>query len=195
MSKSGSDTRPGLRKRSKSRLDAREAMAVTPRDYPTGADAGGRLQRCVHFLWRLDVQLLGVVPQALGIFERAPRGDGHQDFVRLRVLSLHVMAVGSGDEGEPLLPRQLAHPVVDRELFLQRVALDLQIEPIAEDGLEIPHLAARLVHVATADSAWHRARHAGGERDQSLAVRLEQGLVDARVVVEAVGERLAAQIA
>src|SRR5207245_6341504 len=77
----------------------------------------------------------------------------------------------------------------------QRVALDRQIEPIAEDGLEIPYLAARLVHVATADSAWHRARHAGGERDQSLAVRLEQGLVDARVVVEAVGERLAAQIA
>src|SRR3989442_14295497 len=105
------------------------------------------------------------------------------------------MAVGGGDEGESLLPRQLAHPVVDRELFLERVALDLQIEAIAEDGLEIPHLAARLVHVATADRAWHRARHAGGERDQSLAVRLEQGLVDARVVIEALGERLAAQIA
>ena len=105
------------------------------------------------------------------------------------------MAVGGGDQGEALLPGQLAHPVVDRELLLERVALDLQIEPIAEDRLEIPHLAARLVHVAAADRARHRTRHAGGERDQSLAVRLEQGLVDARVVVEAVGERLGAQIA
>src|ERR671934_169367 len=84
--------------------------------------------------------------------------------------------------------RQLAHAVVDRKLLLQGIALDLEIQPVAEDGLEPPHFPPRLVHVAAADRARHGSRHAGAERDQALAVRFQEGLVDARGVVEAVGE-------
>jgi hypothetical protein len=104
------------------------------------------------------------------------------------------MAVGGGDERQALFSRQRADAVVDGQLLLQRVALDLQIEAVAEDGLEVAHFPARLVHVAAPHRAGNGACHAGGERDQALAVRLQQRLVDTRVVIEAVGERLGAQV-
>ena len=173
---------------------AGDQPGVLHRLLPLRAHAGDRLERALHLLRRLDVQLLGLVPHPARIVERPPRGDGHQDLVRLRVLAADVVAVGGGDERQPFLAGERTDAVVDRKLFLQRVALDLQIQAVAEDGLQIAHLAPGLVHVAPADGARHRARHAGRQRDDAFVVRLQQRLVDARVVVETLGERLAAQV-
>ncbi len=168
---------------------------VVHRLLPLGPHAGGGLQRAVHLVRRLDVELLRLVAQAPRIVEGAAGGDGHQHLVRPGVAAAHVVAVGGGDQRQPLLARERADAVVDGKLLLERVALDLQIEPVAEDRLEIAHLAPGLVHVAAPHCPGHCSRHARGQGDDALAVRLEQRLVDARVVVEAVGERLGAQVA
>ena len=173
----------------------RDLRGVVHRLLPLGADAGHRLERGVHLVRRLDVELLGLVAKPLRVVEGAARRDRHQDLVRLGVAAADVVAVGGGDERQALFPRELADAVVDRQLLLERVRLDLEVEPVAEDGLEVAHLAPRLVHVPAADGLRHRAGHAGGQRDDALAVRLEQRLVDARVVVEAFGEGFGGEVA
>ena len=131
----------------------------------------------------------------LGVVERLALRDGHQDLVGLGVLAPRVVAVGGGDQRDAQVARELADAVVDRQLLLERVRLHLEIEPVAEDRVQLLGLAAGLVHVAAADRLGHRAGHAGGERDDPLVVRAEQLLVHPRVVVEPLGERLGRQVA
>ncbi len=68
------------------------------------------------------------------------------------------------------------------------MVLDLQEEVVrAEDVLVLPGRIAGLAVVPTGQALAHFTLETGGEDDESLAVLAEQFLVDARLVVEALG--------
>ena len=124
------------------------------------------------------------------ILERLVRRDAHEDVVRLRVLAADVVGIGRRDERDALVAPELRELGVHVELLAHPVRLHLEEERAGlEDVAVLARDAARAVHVALPREAAPR-RQAGGEADEALRVVAQELLVDARVVVEALGERL-----
>ena len=90
-----------------------------------------------------------------------------------------------------LVAPELRELRVHVELLAHPVGLHLEEERAGlEDVAVLARDAARAVHVALPGEARHLAGEARGEAHEALRVIAQELLVDARVVVEALGERL-----
>ena len=114
--------------------------------------------------------------------------------MRRRVLAAQVVRVVGGDQRQSGLARQIDQPAVHRRLVGNSVVLQFEKEVAGEDLAIERRRGARLVVALVAQQPVHLAVQAGGEADQPLGVRGEELLVDARLVVEPLEERLAGEL-
>jgi len=127
--------------------------------------------------------------QTLLVGERLALLDAHQDLVRLVVAAVHVVTVVRGDDGDAGLAADLAVGVVHLRLLVEAVRHDLEeVAAGLEEGLVLLGDLTRARDALPEDRLRDLAAQAGREADQTLAAILEERLVDAGVVVEALEE-------
>ena len=139
------------------------------------------------------------VAHASGVVEVLTRAETDEAVVRLGILFVEeVDVVGSDDLHTMLLP-QLEEDSIDLLLLFigllvtERVvglmALQLEVEVIAEEPLEPLDALLRLVDIAVHDVLGDLPTEAGRGGNDALMVRLQQLLVDTWAVVVAVDPR------
>ena len=139
-----------------------------------------------HLLRRLQVELVGPVLQPMRVVDRLAGADAQQDVVRLVIAVAQVVDVVGDHHREIELPRQRRQAVVDDLLLAQPLVLHLEEEvALAEDFRVLPGRRPRLLDLVLVDALGDLALQAAAEADQAGAVRLQQFLVDAGLVVEA----------
>ena len=144
----------------------------------------------LHLFRRPQVELLLCVSHPLRVRKLRLRADADQAIVRVRVGLLHIMHVVGGDALQTELFRPRDEVLVHLRLLWQRVVLQLQVEIFrAERLLEPVHRVASLVQLVLEDRLRDFAGEAAGKDDQTLLVRGEQFLVNARLVVIAIEVR------
>jgi hypothetical protein len=133
-------------------------------------------------------ELLRVVAQPLGIAERLAGADAQEHVVGMRVGFAKVMDVVGADEREPEVAGDCRQAAVDHPLILDPVPLHLEEEvarpqdvAIGAGGLD------RLLLLLVRQPLGHLALEAAAQPDEALRVLSQQLLVDARLVVEALG--------
>ncbi len=158
-------------------------------------DAGGVFHRfrapgeeAPHLLFALHVELVVGEAQAVGVVLLAVGADAEQEIVGIGVALVDVVDVVGADQGDAGLIAELLQERVGPLLFRKAVVLDLQVvAPIVEEGGE-PQCPPLCLLVLTVEEVLEDlAAQAGGEADEALVVRLEQGIVDAGLEVEAIG--------
>ena len=148
-----------------------------------------------HFLLGFDIHLIGFHAHAILVGQRLAGLDAHEDFLRLRVLALHIMAVVGGDKPQIHLSGQTDEGGQHALLIGEAVILNFDVEmiPVKDGKIPLGHLPR--VRLAPVDEALGDiARDAGGKGDQSLGMFFEQLIVDARAVVKAARKALRDQI-
>ena len=138
-----------------------------------------------HLVGSLDVELVGIELEALGIVDGVGRLHAQQNLVRAAVLIFDVVRIVGGDDRHTQLPRHFHQTRVDHVFFGHPVAHDFDIEPVAEDvdiGLGV---FDRGLIVVFEQRRGHHARHTPREHDQAVVMLRQKIQVDARLVIVA----------
>ena len=90
-----------------------------------------------HLLGGLQVELVAVVLQAVGVVDRLAGADAEQDVVRLEVGVLQVMDVVGGDELQVQVLRDRLQTDVDDLLLLDPLVLHLEEEVVGAEDVAI----------------------------------------------------------
>ena len=142
-----------------------------------------------HLVGTLDVEVVAVELHPLLVAEGLAGADAEQDFVREGVVLREVVRVVRGDEPQSGLLAEARHHRHDLLLVGDAVVLDLEEEVVrAEDvfvlqrGVFAP--CVRLPPARLCETSPFQARR---EDDQPFAMLAQQLLVDARLVIEALG--------
>ena len=92
------------------------------------------VERCLHLLHGLEVQLRGAHAHAFLVQNGALGADAQEDVVGLGVVFRQVVAVVGGHEGEPRFLGHFKQHLVGAGLLRDAVLLELQVEAVREDG-------------------------------------------------------------
>ena len=148
-------------------------------------------EQVAHLLRRLQVELVGVELEALGIALHRAGLHAEQRVMRLGVFAVRVVAVVRGEQRRAHVARQADELRVDLELLGQSVILQLDEERVApEDRLESVDQDARALVIVLQQSLRHRTAQATGGGDEPFVVLLEQLEVGAGLLEEAVEVRV-----
>ena len=141
-----------------------------------------------HLLGGLQVELVAVVPQPVGVVDRLAGADAEQDVVRLGVRILQVVDVVGDDQIQVQIVRDRLETDVDDLLLVDALILHLEEEvPGAEDVAIRGGGLDRLLLLLAADAGGDLSLEAAAQADQPGRMLRQQVLVDARLVVEALG--------
>ena len=141
-----------------------------------------------HLLRRLQVELIAVVAQPLLVRHVLAGADAQQDVVRVVVRLPQVVHVVGADERQTEIPGDGRQAPVDHLLVVDALVLHLQEEVVrAEDVPERRRGFARSRRLVAAEVGGHLPFQATAESDDAVGVGGQQLLVDARLVVEALG--------
>ncbi len=159
------------------------------------ARLGQVAEQVSHLGCRLEVVLLSLELEALGVAEHRVGLHAQQRGVRLVVVSVHVVRVVGGDDGRTDAAGDLDQLRVGVALGLQPVVLQLdeQVVP-AEDLLQPAGLLQRALLVTLQQRLQHVAAEAAGGGDEPVVVLLEQLPVHPRLVVVTLEEREAGEL-
>ena len=138
-----------------------------------------------HFLRRLDIKLVGVKPESIGIVDRLAGLQAEHHVVWPGVLFLQIMTVVGPDQRDPQLLVNLNQTTIGDALVLQTIRLDLQVVVIL--AKDLPVLTGRLdraLHILLADQVGDLATQTAGECDETLMMLLKQFFVHPRLVIE-----------
>lgn len=151
---------------------------------------GGRHLRRV-----LEVELLGLEAEALGVAEHVARLDGQQGLVGVGVLAARVVRVAGGHHGQPRVDGQPAQVLVEPGLDVEAGVLDLDVEVVpAEDLRQIVQLLAGARHVVEGEALRHHAGQAARQGDDAVGVALHELMRDSRLAVVALQEARGAEL-
>ncbi len=152
-----------------------------------GADFGSVGEEAVHLFGGLDVELLGIELEALGIVHGPGGLDAEEDFVGAGVLVFDVVGVVGGDQRDVEVAFEAEHGFGDGFVGGEAVVLDFEEEvAAAEHGFEVAGGLFGEVVVPFHEVLGDLAGEAAGEADQAFGVFGEEGLGDAGLFVEAV---------
>ena len=164
------------------RLHARPEGAAL-RDLDRRGDRLGQIgEQRGHLGARLEAVLGGELAP-IGLGDEPAFGDADQRVMRLVILAGGEERLVGGDERKPARIGELDQRRLDQALGRGAVALQLDIEPVAEQALQ--HLAAhaRQAALAGGDRGIERPARAAGERDQAVDLAGEPGELEARRLV------------
>jgi hypothetical protein len=138
-----------------------------------------------HLVAGLEVEAVPVETEAVRIVEVLAGADAQERVVVPVVPGGQVVGVVGREQRKLQVHRHLRELGVHAVLVADAVALQLEVEAVAEDPGEILGQPPGAVELSGADrAARHRGQAAGG-RDQALVVLPQEVHVDARLVVEA----------
>ena len=144
----------------------------------------GKVER--HLGGRLEEELVGVELPVVRVLERVAGLDAEQRLVCARVLVAEVVDVARRDERQAGGLGGAREHGVDARLHVEPGVLHLDVDGVlAEDLPEPVELGGGVVLAVLLERLADLPGEAAGERDQAVAVRLEQLPVDARLVVVA----------
>ncbi len=139
-----------------------------------------------HLRGALDVELLRVEAQALGVPHLLPGADAQEHVVGVVVVVVEVVGVVGGGERQARALPQPEEGLVDAALLLDAVVHHLEVEAtLSKDVGELPHRAQRGVVLAGPEVRRDLAREAPREADEPAAVASQNLLVDPGAMVEA----------
>ena len=145
-------------------------------------------ERVGHLIRRLQKELPRLVPQSLRIAERLSGADAEQDVVRMGVGVAQVMDVVGAHEPEAEVLRDCRNAAVDDPLFLDTVPLHLEEEVLrAENVLVAGRRVARFLVLRVREPFGHFTFETRAQANQAGCMLRQQLLVDARLVIEALG--------
>ena len=150
-------------------------------------DGGGERLRQVgeqlrHFGAALEAVLGGELA-ALGIGDQLAFCDAQQRIVGFMILARGKERLVGGDQGNAAAIAELDQNRLDRALDRHAVALQFDIEPVAEPALQFLAARQRQRVLAAGDGDVERPARAAGERDQSVGLAVEPGKLDVRALV------------
>jgi hypothetical protein len=144
-------------------------------------------EQAVHRLGGPEAQqTLGL--QTSAVVQRLAHADAHVHLVGGRVSLLHVVDVVGRHDRDTVLGSDLQQRLVHLFLSVASVALQLEVVAVAEDVAHVDGGLRRARQVVVTGVVRRLARETGGLCDQALVELGEEFLVDARDVVEALGE-------
>ena len=150
------------------------------------ARVGQLAEDAAHLLRRLEVELLGVEPEALRIRLQLLLLDAQQNVMRLRVLLPGVVQVVRRNDRHAELSRDPDLLADDPALIRQAVVLDLdEVLAGAEDVARLAGGREGAIVLAVHEQHTDLRRETSGKADQAVGVFGEQLLVHPRPVVEA----------
>ena len=156
------------------------------------ARVGQLAEQVAHLGRRLDVEVVAVELEALGVALERAGLHAQERVVRLRVVLVRVVAVVGREQRRLELARDVEERPEDTSVVVDVVVLQLDEEVIApEDVLEARRRFERGLLVAGEDQLRDEAAEASARRGDARVVTLEQLPVAARLVVVAVEERAA----
>ena len=165
--------------------------------HPQGVVAG-RLdvgEETPHLRGRLQVVVVAVELEAIGVAHQRPGLDAQQGIVGDGVATVHVVAVVGGQEGGLEAAGDLEQLRVGAVLLGDAVILHLDEEVVApEDVLEPPGPLQPLVEVVLHERLEHLTTEAPRGGDEPLTVIVERLPIDAGLVVVALEEGSAGQL-
>ncbi len=139
-----------------------------------------------HLLRRLQVVVVALELEPLGVGHRRAGLDAQQHLVGRRVLLVRVVQVVGGDERQVEVLGQPEQVGADPGLDLQAVLHQLEVVVAGpEDVAELRRSRARLVVLAEPQEGLHLAGRAAGGGDQPARVGLQQLAVHPGLVEEA----------
>ncbi len=139
-----------------------------------------------HLVRRLEEELVGVELPVVRVLERVAGLDAEERLVGSCVLVPEVVDVAGGDERQAGGLRGTGEHGVDPSLDVEPGVLHLDVDgALAEDLAEPVELRRGVVLAALLERLADLPGETSGERDQPLAVALEQVPVDAGLVVVA----------
>ena len=143
----------------------------------------------VHLGGRADEELVGIHLHPLGVGSLDLRVDAQQHVVHRGIGLVEVVRVVRRHQRQAHPVREIHRHVHALFLDVEAGVLNLHVEAVAED-LRVPRDQLLGLFLLPAEQQLRQfARRAAGQQNQSLAVRFEQFLVDARPVVEALQKR------
>ncbi len=120
----------------------------------------------------------------MGLLNKILRADADEAIVRVRIAFLDVVNVVRRDEFQAEFLRPFDQVAVDLGLFRDAVILQFEEKIFRAERLFEPiHRVARLVQLVLHDPVRNFAGETAGHRDQPFAVRRENFLVNARLVI------------
>ncbi len=141
-----------------------------------------------HFLRRLQVELIAVIAQPLGVVDGLPGADAEQHVVRPVVGVLQVVDVVRAHERQVEVAGNRRQADVDDALVVDALVLHFEEEIAVPEDVAI---GRRRLHglgvLLGADPGRDLALEAAAEADEAGRVGGQEVLVDARLVVEALG--------
>ena len=139
-----------------------------------------------HLLGRLQVELVAVVAQPLGVVDRLAGADAQQNVVRLEVRVRQVVDVVGHDERQAEILRDRLKADVDDPLIVDALVLHLQKEVVGAEDVPIRRRRIdRPLLLLRADPGGDLTLEAAAQANEAGRMLREQLLVDARLVVEA----------
>ncbi len=151
---------------------------------PVGA-AAGDLKRVVERFGQIGEQLahlragleIMLRTQAAPFVDGnvAPRGDADQRIMRFEIVGLREIGLVGGDDRQVEFVSEIEQLRLHRSLLRQTMALDLHIEPVAEDRLKRLDARAGKLGAAVNQRAVDRSFQSAGQRDQAFGARRQIG--------------------
>ena len=143
-------------------------------------------QRGGHLRAGLEVELLRLEPEPLGVAQQVARLDGQEGLVRVGVRPARVVRVARRHQRQPGVHGQRAQAGVDAGLDLQPRVLDLHVDVVAPEDLgQRVELGARGRLVVALQAGADDAGEASGEGDDAVGVPRHELVRDARLAVVA----------
>ncbi len=121
---------------------------------------------------------------AVGLGDQPPAGDAEQRVVGLIIVSGREIRLVGRDQRQPLGIRQIDQLALDAAFPLDAMALQFDIEAVAEQARQAFAARRRQRFLAGLDRQRDRPIRAAGERDQVLGIFLEPLELDVRRLVD-----------
>ena len=111
-----------------------------------------------------------------------------------RITWIGIVTIIRGDQRDSQLPVQVNQALVDHLLLMQSIGLEFEIEPLrTEDGEKFLGGYGRGIDLFVVEEGGNLTAETARQRDQAGTVAVQQGLVDAGFVMEALRVSVADQ--
>ena len=146
-------------------------------------------EQVVHFVRRLDVELVGLELHLVGVLNGLSGLDAQQDALHLGVLFAQVVGVVGGSHGDAGLPGQLDELRQDDVVLLQAVVLQLDVVVALTEQVTVPQRCRLCALVVPCQNGLrHFARQAGRKANQALVVLFQQLFINAGLGIKTLHE-------